>query len=310
MDLFKMYFKRIPMKWYYVACEVAKRAYKHNIIENIFEDDGSENHEVIFTKAQWKDAALLWHCLKADRNGNTIAGFSIYDVDIRRVEGFCEYEGNLHLNGIKALNGKMFKESQYVAHFLGNQFKIDLVPNARNNAREVIEILKKRLVIKDESQLAKLLRDKYMVPMENEWRKCQKYIIGNYEDSRAQCNKIYDELILEGKVPLKWKSEFELFQFIKKYFDDAMYQYPPEWLFPQRYDIYVPSIKTAFEYQGIQHYKSVDFFGGEEGLKKRIELDNKKREKSIANGVKLIEWLHSEPMTTALLDKKLQKKGV
>lgn len=40
-----------------------------------------------------------------------------------------------------------------------------------------------------------------------------------------------------------------------------------------RYDFYLPEIDTYLEYQGIQHYKPVEFFGGEEQFLKRQYKD-------------------------------------
>ena len=60
----------------------------------------------------------------------------------------------------------------------------------------------------------------------------------------------------------------------------------------QRFDIYIPSKKTGIEYQGLQHYQAVDFFGGDEGYKKNTEQDMKKtladgKIKAIIEGMKL-----------------------
>ena len=39
----------------------------------------------------------------------------------------------------------------------------------------------------------------------------------------------------------------------------------------------LPLLRTAIEYQGIQHYHPIEFFGGEEALLTRQELDRQKR---------------------------------
>ena len=73
----------------------------------------------------------------------------------------------------------------------------------------------------------------------------------------------------------------------------TLYQYRPEWLGRQSLDLYIPSLKTAIEYQGIQHYMPIDFFGGEDALAARQELDRQKKQLCEANGVRLIEWPYS-----------------
>jgi len=40
------------------------------------------------------------------------------------------------------------------------------------------------------------------------------------------------------------------------------------------FDFYLPNLNMCIEYDGIQHFKSVDFFGGDEEFKKRKLHDN------------------------------------
>lgn len=56
-----------------------------------------------------------------------------------------------------------------------------------------------------------------------------------------------------------------------------------------RYDFYLPSFKVLIEYQGIQHYKPVDYFGGENQLKKQQLHDQMKRIYAKKHGYNLIE---------------------
>ena len=57
------------------------------------------------------------------------------------------------------------------------------------------------------------------------------------------------------------------------------------------YDFAIPDAKSRFiliEYNGIQHYESDEFFGGEEQFKKQQEHDRRKREYAKQHGYKLI----------------------
>ena len=65
------------------------------------------------------------------------------------------------------------------------------------------------------------------------------------------------------------------------------------WLGKQSLDLFIPSLKMAIEYQGIQHYQSVAFFGGEDALAQRQKLDAQKRQLCEENNVRLIEWPYS-----------------
>lgn len=103
----------------------------------------------------------------------------------------------------------------------------------------------------------------------------------------------------------QWKSEQSLFILVRKIFPDALFQYRPLWLAPQSIDIYIPSLNIGIEYQGRQHYESIDFFGGEEAFLHRKELDLRKKELCKSNELKLIEWSYKEEITNKNLKHKI-----
>ena len=45
-----------------------------------------------------------------------------------------------------------------------------------------------------------------------------------------------------------------------------------------RFDFYLPDYNTCIEFQGLQHFKPIDFFGGEEDFIIQQKNDNKKKE--------------------------------
>lgn len=59
-------------------------------------------------------------------------------------------------------------------------------------------------------------------------------------------------------------------------------------------DFYIPSKKIGIECQGEQHFVEVAVFGGEEGLRNRMENDERKKRICQENGVKLIYYLDKE----------------
>lgn len=354
VDLYKTYFRKVPNKGYYVALEVVERAYQVNKLENLIEDDDSQNYEVIFTEKQVNDMRLFRHCASSFPGTKTTEGFDVYGVDIRIIESTCAYEGNLHMKTFDYKEVKPNEESVYICHFLGNQYQIKLSDTEKENVEKIKSMLKERFHLENDEKLAEFLRHKYMMPMQDEWKKSSDFMSIYYKDiwserckelceknninipsnltslynnsdlreslrildrsmlepTKNEYNKIYEDLLLLKKVPIKWTSEFELFKLVKKNFEDAIFQYSPRWLFPQRFDIYVPSINTAFEYQGIQHFQNVEFFGGVEGLEKRILLDKTKKEKSKINRVNLIEWIYDETINKMTLNKKLIEIGL
>jgi very-short-patch-repair endonuclease len=58
---------------------------------------------------------------------------------------------------------------------------------------------------------------------------------------------------------------------------------------PLRFDFFLPDLNVLIEYDGQQHFKPVDFYGGEEKFTKQQQLDNLKRELCLSNGCNLIE---------------------
>lgn len=125
---------------------------------------------------------------------------------------------------------------------------------------------------------------------------------------KEQKEKIFNELLEENPelLNIKWKNEFDLYRLVKSYYNDAIYQYRSEWLELQSLDIFIPSINVGIEYQGIQHYQEIEFFGGTEAFIHRQKLDNLKKEKCNKNNVKIIEWKYDEPLLKNVLIKKIK----
>lgn len=122
-------------------------------------------------------------------------------------------------------------------------------------------------------------------------------------------NLLRDKLHLP-RIGEGWISEMKMFNLLKNYFPDAKHQARPVWLKPQHIDVYIPSLKIAFEYQGKQHYEPVDFFGGEDSFKNMFKLDKRKRKKCKINNVLLIEWKYTENIDYNVLIYKLRNYDI
>jgi hypothetical protein len=77
-------------------------------------------------------------------------------------------------------------------------------------------------------------------------------------------------------------------------------QYSPIWLGRQRFDIFIKELNLAIEYNGRQHYESIDFYGGEEGFQSTLKRDNEKRKKCRDNNCPLIEVRYDEDFEITL----------
>ncbi|MBR3368026.1 MAG: hypothetical protein IKG66_09625, partial [Lachnospiraceae bacterium] len=122
---------------------------------------------------------------------------------------------------------------------------------------------------------------------------------------RLERTKIRTKLTAEDVIHPKWKHELTLFKAVRERYPDTLYQYRPAWLGRQSLDMYIPSLRTAIEYQGVQHYVPVDFFGGQEALEQRQALDLQKRALCGQNGVRLIEWAYDAEPTAANIKRLL-----
>lgn len=76
------------------------------------------------------------------------------------------------------------------------------------------------------------------------------------------------------------------------------------WLDKQSLDIYSQKYNFAIEYNGIQHYEPISFFGGEKYFKYIQELDNKKIQLCNKNNCKIwiVKYNYSELEYLNLVD--------
>lgn len=67
------------------------------------------------------------------------------------------------------------------------------------------------------------------------------------------------------------------------------------------FDFYLPSKNVCIEYDGVQHFKANEFFGGEEGFKRTQYRDSIKNNYCKENGIKLIRIPYTTKNIEALL---------
>lgn len=118
----------------------------------------------------------------------------------------------------------------------------------------------------------------------------------------TQLNMLRWEMYVHGVWKPRYCSEMDFFTFVHEHYPDAIFQYQDEWLGRQSLDVYIPSKHVAIEYQGQQHYRSVNLFGGKRGLEATKERDSKKAELCLRNNIKLYEWPIDKELTKEHLD--------
>lgn len=99
-----------------------------------------------------------------------------------------------------------------------------------------------------------------------------------------------------------WVSENLVYETIKNRLKgfDVIQHAQPVWLTPQHLDVFVPEMKLAVEYMGLQHYEPIEFFGGREGLIRTQRRDRRKAEICQMVGVQLFYIRHDEDISDAL----------
>jgi hypothetical protein len=88
-----------------------------------------------------------------------------------------------------------------------------------------------------------------------------------------------------------WISETELYYKIKNALPayEVIHHGKPHWLGRQHFDIWIPDLNFAIEYQGLQHDNPVEYFGGELAFLHNKKRDLNKKVLSEKNNVTLIE---------------------
>ena len=125
---------------------------------------------------------------------------------------------------------------------------------------------------------------------------------------RAAENRIR-EVIGTHPIGFGWATEAQIYNMVKDLFpgEPVIHQGSPPWLGWMRFDVYLPARKVAIEYQGIQHFKPVEYFGGKAGFAMTKERDKRKFDLAKENGVRIIYLHYSEPVSRDKLKLMIQQ---
>ena len=85
------------------------------------------------------------------------------------------------------------------------------------------------------------------------------------------------------------KNQTRIFTFIKTHFPNLNWEWEasPNWLYPQKFDIYNTKYNIAIEYNGQQHYVPVEKFGGVLRFQEQLKYDQLKQQKCKENNCNL-----------------------
>ena len=142
------------------------------------------------------------------------------------------------------------------------------------------------------------------------------YSLVDFKNVRSKIKIIYNGLIyeqlaylhLEGKGPRgtenrSSKGEEFISNFLKmnaiKYIRQHWYSECRN-ILPLPFDFYLPDLNLLIEYDGRQHFESIDLWGGEEEFEKRKINDNIKNSFCEKNGIPLLRISHLEDVDSKL----------
>lgn len=117
--------------------------------------------------------------------------------------------------------------------------------------------------------------------------------------------KLISSFIIENDLKVgddRWVSEKYLYFRIKECFPELpiVRHASPAWLGNQHFDIYLPSINVAIEYNGKQHYEPIKYFGGEKSFQHVKELDNQKYRVAMENNTTVIIHKYDDEIDTTI----------
>lgn len=276
---------------FFVMMQVCRRAETFCQVRSLFPDEDRREYLAVFDKGDKEDVILLYHLAYGSPTDQMPGGYLLYEYPLGWYQS--------HLRDEKTVFRSPFLPDR-IARYLGNlPFYFDPARTVYVR-RQIAHILDCGYMSSELEFFLNLTT--VIMPFFQRWYKdLEKFDMedGQQYDWRLEREKIRTVLTADGTIPARWKQELSLFQIVHDLYPDTLFQHHPQWLGRQSLDVYIPSLKTAIEYQGIQHYDPVSFFGGEDGLLSRQELDRKKKVLCEENGVRLIEWPYSLKPTVA-----------
>jgi hypothetical protein len=121
-----------------------------------------------------------------------------------------------------------------------------------------------------------------------------------YLKNKSRLYKVISNLLIDSENDLRtidginkigedWIGETMLYkQITEKIHDKVIFHAKLPFLGRQHIDVFIPNLNTAIEYQGAQHFRPVEFFGGNDAYEKTKERDRRKMKLCLENNITLI----------------------
>lgn len=170
---------------------------------------------------------------------------------------------------------------------------------------EVLEFIQNSQLREQEEEYGRLNLDDRMSEEGQEIEK-------NLQKSRRKLwNMIENEVRYKfghKKIGEAWTNETILYYMVKKLYPyhHIHRHYRPHFLEGLELDVYIEDLCVGIEYQGIQHFRPVQHWGGEEALAKVKSRDERKRVLCKQNNVSLIYFRYDETLTEESVQRKIE----
>ena len=130
------------------------------------------------------------------------------------------------------------------------------------------------------------------------WRYISDFATGKKISWRDAENLVRDRIGVP-RIGEGWLAEANLLRVVQALYSqhEVLHQASPDWLGRQRFDIFIPELSLAIEYNGQQHYAPIEHFGGQRGFEATQQRDEDKRKKAAEAGVTLIEFRFDEDLS-------------
>lgn len=130
------------------------------------------------------------------------------------------------------------------------------------------------------------------------WRYISDFATGKEISWRDAENLVRDRIGVP-RIGEGWLAEANLLRVVQALYSqhEVLHQASPDWLGRQRFDIFIPELSLAIEYNGQQHYAPIEHFGGQRGFEATQQRDEDKRNKAAEAGVTLIEFRFDEDLS-------------
>lgn len=134
--------------------------------------------------------------------------------------------------------------------------------------------------------------------------------INEWEAAERAAENAAREAVGYPRIGEQWPSETLLYRLVCQILEgyEVINHHKPEFLEGLEFDIFIPSLKMGIEYQGVQHYKPVTRFGGEDGFNRLQARDARKRLLAASNGIFLHEWHYEKPITEGMVREIVGKR--